>query len=149
MPEPLALAIIAGITTILSNLWNISKGLYELFSSIKNAPKHILALSQDVQGFYTVLGSLRGLLDNLSGDHLHSMLAPILESLQNPLDHCLSTICELQKKINKCTKPSGEAKQSKWSAFRWEFTEKDTNMYRSDLASHKATIDLAVTTATL
>jgi hypothetical protein len=45
MPEPLALAITAGVTTILGNLWNIIKDVYELFSSIKNAPKHILALS--------------------------------------------------------------------------------------------------------
>jgi hypothetical protein len=86
------------------------------------------------------------------------MLAPILESLKQPLDHCLSAFCELQQKINKYTKRSGDAKQSKRTTFWWdtkklsiwwEFTERDTAMYQSHLASYKSTIDIALTTATL
>jgi len=132
MPEPIT--IVAGVTTIVGNVWRISKDVYELIDGVGNAPKHIFALAQDVRGLYGVLGSLQ---------------IPIFEGLQQPLDHCFWAFRELQMKICKYIKPTGDPRQSKWAAFRWQFTEKDTNVYRSHLASYKLTVDVALATANL
>jgi hypothetical protein len=144
-----AIAIVAGVTTIVNNVWKTSKDVYDLIDSIRNAPKHILAISQDVQGLYMVLGSLQGLLRDLAGHNLPVTLIPIFESLQQPLNHCFFAFCELQQKINKYTKPAGEINRTKWAAFKWQFTEKDANMFRDHLASYKLTVDVALATANL
>jgi hypothetical protein len=147
MPEPIT--IVAGVTTIVGNVWRISKDVYELIDGVGNAPKHIFALAQDVRGLYGVLGSLQGLLQDLKVDCLPENVIPIFEGLQQPLDHCFWAFRELQMKICKYIKPTGDPRQSKWAAFRWQFTEKDTNVYRSHLASYKLTVDVALATANL
>jgi hypothetical protein len=59
------IAIVAGFSAIVTNVWRVSQHLYELIDGIKNAPRHICAISEVVQGFYIVLGSLQGLLRDL------------------------------------------------------------------------------------
>jgi hypothetical protein len=147
MPEPIT--IVAGVTTIVGNVWRISKDVSDLIEGIENAPKHILAVSQDVRGLYGVLGPLQGLLQDLKGDRLPENVVPIFEGLQQPLDHCFWAFRELQMKICKYTKPMGDIRRSKWTAFRWQFTEKDTNAYRAHLASYKLTVDVAFAAANL
>ena len=97
MPEPIT--IVAGVTTIVGNVWRISKGVSDLIEGIENAPKHILAVSQDVRGLYGVLGPLQGLLQDLKGDRLPENVVPIFEGLRQPLDHCFWAFRELQMKI--------------------------------------------------
>jgi hypothetical protein len=147
MPEPIS--IVAGVTTIVSNVYRISKDVYDLIDAIENAPKHILAVSQDVHGLYGVLGPLQGLLQDLKVQKLPDNVFPIFEGLQQPLDHCFWAFRELQMKVCKYTKPTGDIRRSKWAAFRWQFTEKDANSYRAHLASYKLTVDVALAAANL
>ena len=80
MPEPIS--IVAGVTTIVSNVYRISKDVYDLIDAIENAPKHILAVSQDVHGLYGVLGPLQGLLQDLKVQKRPDNVFPIFEGLQ-------------------------------------------------------------------
>jgi hypothetical protein len=146
MPEPIT--IIAGVISIVGNVWKISKDLYELIDGIMNAPRHIIAISNDVQALYVVLGTLQGLLNDVrEGDQLQAACVPIFETLQQPLDNCLSICTELSAKLNKYTKPTGDVRRSKWTAFRWQFTEKETDTYRRYLAAYKSTVTIALTSA--
>jgi hypothetical protein len=148
MPEPI-LSVVAGVTAIVVNVYRISKDVYDLIDAIKNAPRHVLAISQDIQALYLVLGSLQNLLEDLDSDHLHPNILPIFESLQQPLNHCFFAFRELQQKICRYTKPNGQINRTRWAAFRWQFTEKDANLYRNHLASYKLTVSVALATANL
>ncbi|KAJ9220449.1 hypothetical protein DTO169C6_7193 [Paecilomyces variotii] len=130
---------------------SVSKGLYEFIEGIKNAPRHVLAIAQDVRGLYLVLGSLQGLLACLHQDSLPSNVLPMLESLQQPLDHCLFAFRQLQQKVGRYTKPAsdGQVRMRKWTAFRWQFTEKEADVWREHLISYKLTLDVAIATANL
>lgn len=146
-----AIGIISGIMQIVTNVYSVSKGLYEFIEGIKNAPRHVLAISQDVRGLYLVLGSLQGLLACLHQDSLPSNVLPMLESLQQPLDHCLFAFRQLQQKVGRYTKPAsdGQVRMRKWTAFRWQFTEKEADVWREHLISYKLTLDVAIATANL
>ncbi|KAJ9263432.1 hypothetical protein DTO212C5_7617 [Paecilomyces variotii] len=146
-----AIGIISGIMQIVTNVYSVSKGLYEFIEGIKNAPRHVLAIAQDVRGLYLVLGSLQGLLACLHQDSLPSNVLPMLESLQQPLDHCLFAFRQLQQKIGRYTKPAsdGQVRMRKWTAFRWQFTEKEADVWREHLISYKLTLDVAIATANL
>jgi hypothetical protein len=142
MPEPMT--IVAGVITVVSNAWKISKDLYNLSEGIQSAPKHVLAVSADLKGLHSVLGSLRGLLDGLDDAQLSPALAPILENLQLPLDSCLTTFTQLSQTIHKFIKPSGDPSRSKWKGFRWQFTDKDVGVLRNHLAAYKLTVDVGI-----
>jgi hypothetical protein len=142
---------IAGITRLVSNVYGVSRGLYQLFDAIKNAPMHVLGIARDVQSLHFVLGSLQGLLEDLQGSCIPSNVLPILETLQQPLDHCLFALQQLQLKISKYTKAAsdGTVHMRKWTAFRWQFTEKDASAWKENLISYKLALDVAVATANL
>jgi hypothetical protein len=147
MPEPLT--IVTGVTALIVNIWRISQDVYDLIDGIENAPGHILAVSHDIKGMYMVLGSLQGLLSELDVDRLAPPIKGIFESLQHPLKHCVMAFRQLQYKLYKHTKPSREINRSKWSAFWWQFTEKDTVAWRGHFTSYKLTLDVALATANL
>lgn len=148
MPEPV-LTVIAGVSAIVTNVWTTSRNLYELIDGINNAPRHIHAISADLQGIHMVLGALRGLVDDLSEDKVPGELIPMFESLEQNMDHCSSTFEQLNIKLSKYTKPSGGANRSKWAAFKWQFTEKDTERYRAHLEAYKMTVNVALNAANL
>jgi len=147
MPE--AFTIVVGVATIVTNVWKISRDVYELIDGIKNAPEHIKAVSQDVRGLYVVLGSLQQMLIKIEEDELPSAAMPILGLLDEPMKNCFTAFVELQKKINKYTKRTGDINQSTWKRSWWFFTEKDTNAYRVHLAAYKSTVTIALGAANL
>lgn len=146
MPEPIT--IVVGVISIVGNVWNISRDLYELIDGIINAPRNIIAISNDVQALYVVLGTLQDLFHDVKdGGRLHAVCVPVFETLQQPLDNCLSICKELSAKLEKYTKPAGGIRRSKRTAFRWQFTEKKTDTYRRHLAAYKSTVTIAITSA--
>jgi hypothetical protein len=57
MPEPLT--IITGVSTLLSNAVKLLKDVQSTVSAVKNAPAHITAICNDLEDFYSVLGTLQ------------------------------------------------------------------------------------------
>ncbi|KAF4632965.1 hypothetical protein G7Y89_g5165 [Cudoniella acicularis] len=144
-----ALTIVAGVTTIVSNVWKISRDVYELIDGIKNAPVHIKAVSQDVRGLYVVLGSLQDILVKFEEEQQAPAAMPVFELLDEPMRNCFDAFLELQKKLNRFTKRTGAINESIWKRSWWFFTEKDTNAYRVHLAAYKSTVTIALGAATL
>ena len=56
MPEPV-ITIIGGVAAIVTNVWKVSKDLHDLINGIKNAPRHIQTVSDDLGGLYIALGA--------------------------------------------------------------------------------------------
>lgn len=145
------LSTLTAIMQLVSNAYSVSRELYQLVDAIRNAPTHITAMAQDIQSLYLVLGSLQGLLADLQKLSPLPGILPILESLQQPLSHCLFALDQLQQKLDKYSRPAsdGKIRMRKWTAFRWQFTEKDALFWRENLLSYKLTLDIAVATANL
>jgi hypothetical protein len=148
MPEPV-ITLISGVATIVTNVWRVSKDLYDLIEGIRNAPNHVRVIMVDVHGLYIVLGVLQGLLPNVDASRLRTDLVPIFESLQLNLNNCCSVLIELSRKLIRYTNAAGEISRSRWLAFRWQFTEKGVKEFRDHLAAYKMTVHLAISTATL
>ncbi|KUJ16412.1 uncharacterized protein LY89DRAFT_734507 [Mollisia scopiformis] len=146
MPEPV-ITLISGLATIVTNVWKVSKDLHDLIEGIRNAPQHVRVIMDDVHGLTIVLGALQGLLPNVDASRFPTDLVPIFESLQLNLDNCFSILMELSRKLIRYTNAAGEISKSRWMAFRWQFTEKGVNEFRSHLAAYKMTVQLAISTA--
>jgi hypothetical protein len=147
------ITIIGGVAAIVTNVWKVSKDLHDLINGIKNAPRHIQTISDDLRGLYVALGALQGLLPKLDTNRestdLVPMFEPIFESLQLNLENCFHVLVETSTKLGRYTKPSGGMGQNKWTAFRWQFKEKDIAELRGQLAAYKMTVNLALATANL
>lgn len=148
MPEPV-ITIIGGVAAIVTNVWKVSKDLHDLINGIKNAPRHIQTISDDLRGLYVALGALQGLLPKLDTSRVPTDLEPIFESLQLNLENCFHVLVETSTKLGRYTKPFGGMGQNKWTAFRWQFKEKDIAELRGQLTAYKMTVNLALATANL
>ena len=148
MPEPV-ITLISGVAAIVTNVWRVSKELYDIIEGIRNAPEHVRIIMADVEGLYIVLGALQGLLPNVNARRLRADLVPIFESLQTNLGNCCSSLIEFSRKLIRYTNAAGQISKSKWMAFRWQFTEKDVKEYRDHLTAYKMTVQLAISTANL
>ncbi|KAH8588307.1 hypothetical protein B0O99DRAFT_693593 [Bisporella sp. PMI_857] len=120
------ITIIADVTTIVSKVFRISKDVSDLVDAIENAPKHILAVSQDVRSLCGVLGPLQGLLQD-----------PKLKS-------CLRMWFRYSKACKSRCIIVWDIRRSKWAWFWWQFKEKEANAYRAHLTSYKLTVDVAL-----
>ncbi len=67
MPE--LVYIVAGALSIVSSTYKIYKTSADLVSGVHNAPLHVSRVSDDLQNFYPVLGSLQTALENITLDH--------------------------------------------------------------------------------
>jgi hypothetical protein len=148
MPEPV-ITLISGVTAIVTNVWRVSKDLYDIIEGIRNAPTHVRVIMVDVDGLYIVLGALQGLLPKVDASRLRADLVPVFESLQLNLNNCCSILIELSRKLIRYTNAAGQISMSKWMAFRWQFTEKDVKEFRDHLTAYKMTVQLAISTANL
>lgn len=102
MPEPVV-TLISGVATIVTNVWRVSKDLYDIIEGIRNAPMHVRVIMVDVDGLYIVLGALQGLLPNVDASRLRADLVPVFESLQLNLNNCCSILIELSRKLIRYT----------------------------------------------
>ncbi len=120
----------------------------EFIDGIRGAPRSVNVLSNDLRSLENVLETLEGLLKNrdiVDGGGP----AQVIPLLRAPLDNCISTLEELRIKVKPFTKPSGDAKTSKWRGFTWTFREKDITDVRTVLMSYKSSLDIAVSVANL
>jgi hypothetical protein len=111
MPEPV-ITLISGVAAIVTNVWRVSKDLYDIIEGIRNAPTHIRVIMVDVNGLYIVLGALQGLLPNVDASRLRADLVPVFESLQLNLNNCCSILTELSRKLIRYTNAAGHISMS-------------------------------------
>lgn len=74
-----------------------------------------------------------------------SLLAP----LQQPLENLETTLENLTVTVKPFTKTTGDSKSSKWRGLAWTFREKEITALKSELMAYKASLEIALSIATL
>ena len=141
-----ALGLTTAIITVVKTAYSSCQELYSAFNGVRNAPKHIATISNDLQDFYLVLGTVQTLLDD------EEFSAGIVQQAQSSnlckvLDDCIlvfkdfnAIICEYQAHDN------GSATGT-WQCLKWIFKESEIKGLQHHLVACKITLNLAISMA--
>lgn len=143
-----AIGLTASLVTLVATVYNSCQTLYNLSSGIRDAPRHIQILAQDLEDYYHVLGSLQSLLSDedfqLKASHVSTSkdLARVLESSLAVFKD-LNTILGTYKVFGSSL---SIGKRARW---RWNFKEKEVEDLRRSLNAQKLTLNTAISVANL
>ncbi|KAM0573509.1 hypothetical protein ACHAP6_004720 [Verticillium nonalfalfae] len=148
MAEPIG--AISGVAGLIIFATNLSVGISRRIDAVRGLPRTLQALSADLKGFVSVLGTLQGYLDH--EDTRQGVLHPgTVDELSDVLEDCIQVFTELSQQLNKDLNGSGEAsadaKMSTWRRLRLSFRDKDFEELRAKLAARKLTLTVAVSVA--
>ena|SRR5271156_2481561 len=73
----------------------------------------------------------------------------LFNSLQVPLDNCVSILQDIIISLKPFIKPAGDAKTSKWSGFTWRFKEGEFARMHRNLLACKSSLDIAINVVAL
>jgi len=146
MVEPLSTA--ATVLALVGRALVLSQQVYSKANGISNAPKHIKAISVDLEDFYTILGTLKGYLedDDFSSGVLHGAAA---ENLESVLRNSINIFMEISRVLALYKARGGYGNISQWRKIKFSFMKDDVDALRNHLAAHKMTLNMAISVANL
>jgi hypothetical protein len=111
MPEPITIASAVG--AIVVNGIKLCLSVYGTIDGIKQAPKHLKAVSSDLKDFYSILGTIQGYLDDkdLTQGLLHTQSC---DNLQSVLANCVSVLRDFDKIVGGYIKAGQESSVTRW-----------------------------------
>lgn len=141
-----ALGLTSAIVSLVATAYSSCQELYSTFDGIRNAPKHIATISNDLQDFYLVLGTIQALLDDEDfsagiAQHSHS------ENLCKVLEDCIRVFSELNTIISDYQAHNRDSVSGTWQRLKWTFKESEIKTLRGDLMGCKTTLNLAISVA--
>ena len=137
MTDPLS--ITCGITSLASAACNLCSTIYQTIDSIRGAPKQIRNLSIDLRGLYSVLGTLKGYLDDeeMVSGVMHPATSADLEAV---LSNCAMIFKDINAKVNGFQRAPGTSDLALWRRLQWNWKEKGVVALRARLANHTRTL---------
>ena len=143
-----AIGLTASLCTLVATAYSSCQALYNLSSGISNAPRHIRAVSQDLEDYYLVLGTLQSLLSD-QDYHFTASHVSTSKDLAMVLQHSLAVFQDLNQilgtyKNHGCLSSIG--KRARW---RWHFEENEIEALRRSLNAQKLTMNTAISVANL
>lgn len=149
MAEPFSLAV--NIMTLISTAFKVSKEVYNTLEQISSAPKHLKAITSDLEDFYTILGSLKGYLEDaeLSPGVL---LAAEKVNIVGVIENCVEIFTKINLLVNSYNlrgKRGGIGDMGNWRKIKYSFKLAETETLRSQLAMHKMTLNMAISLVNL
>lgn len=148
MPEPITIASAVG--AIVGNGIKLCLGVYGTIDGMKQAPKHLKAVSCDLRDFYSVLGTIQGYLDDkeLTQGLLHTQSC---DNLQSILANSLSVLQDFEKIVSGYINAGQESSVNvtRWQKVSWTWKLADVENLRKNLSDHKATLSIAIAVANL
>ena len=141
-----AVGLTSAIVTLVTTAYSSCQELYSTFDGVRNAPKHIAVISNDLQDFYLVLGTIQALLDDEDfsagiAQHSHT------ENLCKVLKDCIRVFNELNIIISNYQAHNRDSATGTWQRLKWTFKESEIKTLRSDLMGCKAILNLAISVA--
>ena len=143
-----AIGLTASLITLVATAYSSCKTLHDLSSGICNAPRHIRALSQDLDDYYLVLGTLQSLLSD-QDYHFTASHASTSKDLAMVLENSLAVFKDLNTILGTYKKRGSLASVGKRACWRWHFEEKEIEARRRSLNAHKLTMNTAISVANL
>jgi hypothetical protein len=146
MPEPIAIA--AAVSTIVVNGIKICLGVYTTIDEIKQAPKYLKAVSQDLKAFYSLLGTIQAYLDDeeLTRGLLHEQTCG---SIQEILVNCVGILRQFEDIVTEYIKAGRLPNLTRWQKVSWTWKVKDVENLRQHLSDHKMSLGLAIAMANI
>jgi len=149
MPVPEALAITNTTLSIAVAAFKACQSAYSLVQNIRNAPKQVQRLTNDVHGLYQVLGLLQAALeqDNVANARLPSQMIQDLEAL---LGTCTKLSRDIIVTLNPFVGLDGTVRGGTWRNLKWEMYKKNNvEILQQTLETCKLTISMAVSSLNL
>ena len=146
MVDPLSISF--GVTGAAAVVFHSLHRLRSFIKNIEGAPKVIKDLSTDLDTLHNVLQNLKTVVNNSNGAHF-GVQERILPLLDPPLRNCIKVLNSFDEKLKPYVKPSTRPDKSKWRSFLWTYREKDFIDLKTVLASHKASLEVALGAANL
>ncbi|KAJ5998906.1 hypothetical protein N7451_006716 [Penicillium sp. IBT 35674x] len=139
MAEPVGLA--SGIIALASFSFQCSVSLYETINSFRSHPKRVRELLQELEALSAVLAPLVDLVNSTSDIDLSVLDLPLLR--------CGNACKEFQQELLKCASQSNSNRTSFRGWARLTYMGDNMDDFRNLLSGYKATINIALTDATL
>lgn len=146
MPEPIAIA--TAVSTIVVNGIKLCLSVYGTIDGMRQAPKHLQAVSHDLKNFYSILGTIQSYLDDkeLTQGLLHIQSC---DNLQSILANSVSVLQDFEKIVSGYIKAAQELSVTRWQKVSWTWKLGDVENLRKHLSDHKASLSIAIGMANL
>lgn len=135
-----AVGVASGLVGLAGFAFQTSKSLYQLIESFKSSKRAIRDLRDELQSLNEVLETLEGTAAELENE---------LVTLKQPLLRCGKICQEFEDILKRCTSHSGVDRTSFRDWTKLQYMGGDINNLRTTLAGYKATISIALGSATL
>jgi hypothetical protein len=146
MAEPITIA--ATITTLVTKAFSISQQVYNQTQLIRNAPQFIKAITNDLEDFYSILGTLMGYLEDeeLSAGLIHSASRTNIDSA---LENCLSIFTRINIAIKSFEARGRTGAIGSWHKIKYSFMKDEIEGLGRELCAYKMTLNMAISLANL
>lgn len=136
-----AVGLASGVLAIATVTLKSTAKLFELVKSFQHHPTRVQELSDELASLQDILASLSETIGNLADVDF--------SSLKLPLQRCGSAVADFERELLKCSVHAGKDRTSfrDWAKLR--YMGEDLDGFRRLLATYKATINIALTDATL
>ena len=131
-----ALGVAAAASQFADQVFKLSDYLYDVFKSIKNAPKQSRELRQEALSLSDMLANLHSLLSSEKQATSLPKASPFVELVKEFEE----TIAEMAKRVEI---KDGEIS---WKRLGWPFTQKENEKYLSKLERYKNSFQIALQT---
>ena len=141
-----AIGLSSAILSLVTTAYSSCQKLYSTFNKVRNAPKHIAAISKDLEDFYLVLGAIQSLLDD------EEFSAGIVQYAQSKnlckvLEDCILVFKDFETIISEYQAHSKDPAIRTWQRLKWTFKESEIKDLRRNLSDCKGTLNVAISTA--
>lgn len=139
MAEPVGLA--SGLIALASFAFQCSVSLYETVNSFRSHSKRVCELLEELEALSSVLAPLVDLVNSTSDIDLSVLDLPLLR--------CGNACKEFQEELLRCASRSNSNRTSFRGWARLTYMGNNMDDFRNLLSGYKATINIALTDATL
>ena len=141
----MSVGLTAAIITVVKTAYSSCQELYNVCNGVRNAPKHIATISNDLQDFYLVLGTIQTLLDDeeLSSGIVQHQQAQSVD-LCKVLEDCVSVFKDFNAIIHEYQAHDKDSAPGAWQRLKWTFKESEIKGLQKRLVDCKITLHLAV-----
>lgn len=141
------LTIIVSIEALVAAVLSLSQATSSALGSIKEAPSHFIALNNDLLDFYSILGQLQGLINDVRRPSPRSpfaMKTTSLDILENTLKNTVTSFNNLSLILNKFRTIDRTKEIGKWKSPKWMFIQTSVESFRKDLMNSKVTLNAEI-----
>lgn len=142
------MGLASALNTLVATAYSACQKVDSTFGGARNAPKHIKALSSDLEDFYLVLGTLQALLDDEDFSSGVIRQATSL-NLCKVLENCIATFKNIKIVASEYQTHHKSSEPRTWQRLKWTFRESEISDFRRDLMGCKATLNMSISMANL